>query len=718
MEPGPGGASSAGFDAASVLEHAQVSVIVTDLTGVIVDCNRQAEILYGRPREELLGADSPTFAVDAIPDELIATIAARLVTGKTWEGEFRIRRSDGMIATVRAIDSPIFGPDGEFRGVVSIALDITKRKRVERRLETQYAVARVLAEAPTLESVSQSLLAGIGEALDWEVAALWAPSGDGKVLRCVDLWHPENVQVPAFEELSRRIELEPGLGMPGRVWASGRPDWVADVVEDPNFPRAAAAIADGLHCAFAIPVQAAGELLAVMEFLGAEVEEPDAELLRQMVALGQQIGLFLQRLRAERREQEARVRLEVLASVGELLTVELDLEERLQSVVRVLLSEFADLCALWLVAPDGTSRLVTIAHADPDHDETLRSLSWPSEPPPVGSPIDRALAHREPVLVHGDEARTFWQGLLPDDGRASAERLRPGSVVCVPLFDRDGPQGVLCLGRDEPAIRYTEGDVVAGRELAHRIGMAIESWKRFEEQRNAAEVLQRSLLPNRLPDTPFARLASRYVPGSSELTIGGDWFDAIVRADAQLVVAVGDVAGHGLRAAVTMGRARHSLEFCIYEGLSPSVMLQRMNHFLYGAGDAGLVTAIVASIDHATGELVLAGAGHPPPAVRTPDGSTFFVEVANGPPLGAIESPVYGEARITLAPGSTVVLYTDGLVERRGEPLTTGLARLVDEIRAAPADPQDLADHLLHTLLQPGSTDDDVAILVVGLEAG
>ena len=718
MEAGVPASGGSGFDPALVLEHAQVSVIVTDLTGAIVDCNRQAEILYGRPRTELLGADASKFTIDELAPELLSEIATQLVTERRWEGEFRIRRADGAVVVVRAIDSPIFGDDGALQGVVSVALDITERKRAERRLEAQLAVARVLSEAPTLEEVSQALLTGVGEALDWEVAALWAPPAAGGELRCVDLWHRPDADVPAFAAASRELRLAPGMGVPGRVWESGQPVWIADLTDADNFPRGHAALADGLRCAFAVPLWSAGDMLAVMEFFGREVEEPDDELIRQMTALGSQVGQFLQRLRAEARERQARVRLEVLARLGELLTVELDLEERLQSVARLLLSDFADLAALWLRTPDAGLRLVAIAHADVARDEQLRALAWPELPPPPTSPIDRALRGAAPVTVHGADSVRFWEGLLPDGDDDLLDRFRLGSVVCVPLFSGGEPEGVLCFGRKEAATTYTDSDVLAGQEIARRIAIAIENASRFELHRNAAEVLQHSLLPERLPAVGFARIASRYVPGSSDLTIGGDWFDAISRDDSHLVLAVGDVAGHGVRAAATMGRARHSLELCISEGLEPEDVLLRMNHFLYDAQDTGLVTAVVAGYDRDTRALLLASAGHPPAVVRAPDGSTSYVQVLNGPPLGAVEHPQFEEVLVELPAGAVVVLYTDGLIERRGEPLTAGFERLADVVRTGPTEPDALADHLLAQMLDAGSNTDDVAILVVGLTDG
>jgi sigma-B regulation protein RsbU (phosphoserine phosphatase) len=315
------GTDSRGRVDPGVLDHAQVSIIVTDLTGTILECNRYAEVLFGRPREELLGADSGSFAAEAVPPELAAEIGRRLSTGKTWEGDFRVRHADGSVSDVHAIDSPLFDADGRLDGVISVAMDITGRRRAERRLAAQYAATRALAEATTLAEATGRVLPMVCEALGWQHGALWELDESGTELQCVEVWHAPEIS-SAFADLSRQYRFVPGVGLPGRVWSSDAPVWIRDVTHADNFPRAPAAAESGLRGAFGIPLRGAGgDFLGVLEFFGTSVEEPDPELLEPMQAVGTQVGQFMQRRRweeavevSERALRQSRERLAHLAS--------------------------------------------------------------------------------------------------------------------------------------------------------------------------------------------------------------------------------------------------------------------------------------------------------------------------------------------------------------------------------------------------------------------
>src|SRR5437867_3501116 len=178
-------------------------------------------------------------------------------------------------------------------------LDPTLRTPSQRRLSAQYATALALAESASLAEAAPRILQAISEALDWEHAALWKVDRAGGVLRCVDTWHSPSVAFEEFDALSRKTDFPRGIGLPGRVWASGRPAWIPDVVQDSNFPRALAADREGLHAAFGFPIVLHGEVLGVMEFFSREIREPDEDLLKMLTTEGSQIGQFIERRRAE-----------------------------------------------------------------------------------------------------------------------------------------------------------------------------------------------------------------------------------------------------------------------------------------------------------------------------------------------------------------------------------------------------------------------------------
>jgi PAS domain S-box-containing protein len=171
--------------------------------------------------------------------------------------------------------------------------------RTERRLTVEHVTARALAQSSTLTEAALRVLQAICEELGWDYGALWNVDAEHGVLRCVEIWHLPEVRSPEFEATSRKIAFELGVGLPGRVWESGKPAWIPDVVADLNFPRAAIAVREGLHAAFALPVLIRDRTAGVMEFFSHEIRQPDAELLRMLTEVGSQIGVFMERKRAE-----------------------------------------------------------------------------------------------------------------------------------------------------------------------------------------------------------------------------------------------------------------------------------------------------------------------------------------------------------------------------------------------------------------------------------
>jgi PAS domain S-box-containing protein len=169
----------------------------------------------------------------------------------------------------------------------------------ERRLTAEHVTARALVEAATFGEAAPKILQAICEALDWEHGALWTIDRDVDALRCAEIWHHPAVQFPEFEAISRRTTFRRGVGLPGRVWATGEPAWIPDVVHDSNFPRAPIADREGLHAAFGFPILLRGEVLSVMEFFSREIRQPDEELLTMLTTVGNQIGLFIDRRRAQ-----------------------------------------------------------------------------------------------------------------------------------------------------------------------------------------------------------------------------------------------------------------------------------------------------------------------------------------------------------------------------------------------------------------------------------
>jgi PAS domain S-box-containing protein len=260
-----------------------------------------------------------------------------------------------------------------------------------------------------------------------------------------------------------------------------------------------------------------------------------------------------------------------------------------------------------------------------------------------------------------------------------------------------------------------------GRFVGH-VGTAIDIHSRklmearleeaYQAEHRIAETLQRSLLPERLPEVDGLELAARYLPAVRGAAIGGDWYDALERSDGRVALVVGDVVGHGLRAAATMGQLRNAFRAYGLVEESPATVMASINRLVLSGPETPMATVLYILLDRETGEIAFTSAGHPPPLVLTPDGPRFL-EDGRSVPVGASDPSAFREAQEVLPPGSTLVLYTDGLVERRGVPLERRLDELARAASAAESDLERLCDAILDRLLAGEEPEDDVALLVV-----
>jgi anti-sigma regulatory factor (Ser/Thr protein kinase) len=230
-----------------------------------------------------------------------------------------------------------------------------------------------------------------------------------------------------------------------------------------------------------------------------------------------------------------------------------------------------------------------------------------------------------------------------------------------------------------------------------------------------AETLQRSLLPQSLPELPGASLAAIYLAGSDEASVGGDWYDAFTLGESRVALVIGDVVGRGVKAAAVMGQLRNSVRAYLLEEGGPADTLGRVNRLLETIG-GGFATLFCALLDLESGELRYASAGHPPPMIVQADGTTRWLDGALSPPIGATDDTQYLEATDELPVGAALAMYTDGLVERRTEPIDVGFARVAASATDCAGDATALAQRLVRSM--PGAErPDDVALLAVARHA-
>jgi len=326
----------------------------------------------------------------------------------------------------------------------------------------------------------------------------------------------------------------------------------------------------------------------------------------------------------------------------------------------------------------------------------------PGIPVELGGALDEVVERGMPV--------TFQE--LPPGGALdpAIEEANVSSLMASPLSVKGRVAGIVEVG-SRGARRFTLEDESLLMLMADRAGLAIEHARAYERELSNVEMLQRSLLPDRLPDLEDIQVEARYMPGGAD--VGGDWYDALPLDGGRVGVAMGDVVGHGIGAAALMGQLRHAMRAYALEGYSPSGVLDRLDRVVRSLDGGQMATLLYLVVEEDHRSVTFASAGHVPPLVISPEGEAEYLETAPNPPLGVFESPEHKEMTAKLEPGSTIVLYTDGLVEERGVSIDQGLEALRLAASQDPCHPDELCDRLVDAMLAIHTPNDDIAVLVL-----
>ncbi|QCB20771.1 SpoIIE family protein phosphatase [Streptomyces sp. SS52] len=667
-----------------LLDLLGVAAAVLDDEGRITLWSPEAERLFGYSSAEALGRYAADLLIDPPHRSQVLDLFARVLSGESWAGGFPIRCKDGTVRQTEFRNVPL--QDDQHH---AYALGIATDQKQLRELETGLALtSRLFHHAP------------------FGVAVL----------------------DPDLRYMLVNPVLEKIHGKPAGETVGRHP---SEVIPVPDTSRIEAA----MH-----RVLATGEPLLNQSTLSTTPSDPDpraehawsASFYRLQDQRGHILGVAVtvvddtERHRAAAEAGRVRGRLATLAEAGMRIGSSLDLDRTAHELADIAVDDLADVAAVDVLD-------VIFTAADPAVPDTgqgtaFRPLAVAARPPtdavraadPVGESViyaaDRLVTQcvrtGRPVLVPQLTAESFRRlGTRPDSG--ILDRAGAHSYLAVPLRAHGCVLGALSLLRVHDPRPFDEDDRDFAVELADRAAICVDNARWYRHERDTALALQRSLLPHRAPDRPGLGIATRYRPADDTSEIGGDWYDVLPLAGDGTALVIGDVMGSGATAAATMGQLRTATRALARLDLPPGAVLSGLDSLAEDL-DSSFATCTYLTCRPAAGTCEIATAGHLPPVVIRPDGTTGLIDPAPGPPLG-IGGTTFTTHRLTLAPGSRVLLYTDGLVETRTDPIDDRLQLLLDLLtRHAHRELEDTCDLLLEELRHPGSRD-DVALLLASL---
>jgi PAS domain S-box-containing protein len=452
-----------------------------------------------------------------------------------------------------------------------------------------------------------------------------------------------------------------------------------------------------------------GELISLAEPAAHRSLPPaDVDLL---VTLGRQAGQALERARLHEETARQAARSAFLLDAARMLARAGGVEESVERLAEMVVPRLADLCVLDLVGEHGMARVVA-RHGDPERQPFVDALrAWAPPYRDLPAPARTALAEgRTRWFTAGDEAQLAGMARGPEEV-AAARALELISLIAVPMIAEGRALGVMTLAVDRRRPPFTAADVELAEQLGLQVSLMMAKAQRYELEARTSHTLQATLLPPPPPAVPGVTVAVRYLAATSGVEIGGDFYDVAPLPGDHVAIAVGDVVGHDITAAATMGQLRSVYRSLLVEGPAPAAVIDRLQASWPLLGLQRMATALFATLDLPTGLLHVASAGHPPPLLIA-DGHAGFLPVVPSRMLGAPPAPAVEWSGV-VPPGATLVLFTDGLVESRGSDIDAGLERLRAAAgRSATHDPDELCDRLLADLAGTHRAD-DIALLAL-----
>jgi PAS domain S-box-containing protein len=450
-------------------------------------------------------------------------------------------------------------------------------------------------------------------------------------------------------------------------------------------------------------------------FAAEQAARQEAELAR---AVAEQARRDAEHAQAE--AESAQGRLALMAEATSALIATLDMDELLDRLVRLCVPALGDWVYVSLLDEYGEVRQAVARHRDGREADLRVFTDLHVLHLPVASPSRRSMASSAPVLLAELTPEIIEEAITSPSAREVFHRLGGSSVLTVPMVARRRTLGAIALVRGPDGPAFTQRDVDLAADLGGRAALAIDNVRLYQREHVVADTLQRSLLPV-LPEVPGIESAAHYVSASSAADVGGDFYDLLHLPDGSVGLVVGDVVGHDVAAAAAMGHLRGLLRACIWDAdtdaADPGNVLARVDRLVQGLRIASLATMVYAravppSSPGGPWRVHLANAGHPPALLRHPGGAVQVLSEITGMLVGVDATTHRQTVVLDVPPGSTLLAYTDGLIERPGADMDQGIHELCERVAGAPvaASPRELCDAAVTGALDHR---DDVAVLAV-----
>ncbi|GGU93561.1 hypothetical protein GCM10010211_70500 [Streptomyces albospinus] len=668
-----------------LLDVLGVAAVMLDAKGRITLWSPQAEELFGWTAEEALGRYAAPLLVPAEHVDLVLRLFSEVMSGSgSWAGVFPVQHKDGSVRLVEFRNMRLLDERGE-----SYALGIATDQAVLRRVERDLALSvRLVAQSPIGLAV-----------LDTDLRFVMV---NPALERLNDLPAEQHVGRHVREALSF-LDTDVIVERMGEVLATGRP-----LIDQFTLGRTAG------H-------PDTDQAWTVSYY---RLEDPNGRVL----GLATSVVDVTEQHRAATEAARARRRLAVIADASATVGTTLDVHQTARELAEVIVPELADLAAVDVldtvldgrrpaaVGRDGAARFRALAVSAAGETPAVRAADPTGELASYGADrlITRAVTEACPVLVSRVGEQDLPRIAVDPEG---AELLRSAglhSYLAVPLIARGEVLGTLSLYRIGNELPFDDDDAVLAVELAARAAVCIDNARSYQSERRTALTLQRHLMNHRPPQPTDMEIGFRYQPAQAASEVGGDWFDVIPVAGDKTALVVGDVMGSGINAAATMGQLRTTIRALADLDLEPDEVLRHLDH-IAGGLDPAFATCLYAVHDPHREECRIAVAGHLPPVVVRPGRPPELLDLPTGAPLGVGGVP-FEQTTVPLRKGDQVVLYTDGLIETRDQPIDVRLDTLLT-LLAEPEQPlEELCDRLLSEL-RHGNDHDDVALLVARIGA-